>query len=257
MGRSLTRRTVPGLWPRARPPSAGTLLSRPGSHGPSPEAGGPSSSSRPRGWGSPVSISETSGARPEGSAPEGPAPAASPSREAPADSPPPSSSPSWPSSRPPPASPEADGPLLRQGAWGGMAAGSLLEAGLARVLFYPTLLYTVVRGTVPGRARRDWYNRIDRTVLLGALPLRSLTHRVSGWGRAPSVPPGGPGACLSPLFTSAAGGGRERARGDHHERGVRDPIPVQLRQGVQLEPRGGCTRHHQDPVTHLYQTWPV
>ncbi|XP_036181807.1 phosphatidylglycerophosphatase and protein-tyrosine phosphatase 1 isoform X2 [Myotis myotis] len=178
MGRSLTRRTVPGLWPRARPPSAGTLLSRPGSHGPSPEAGGPSSSSRPRGWGSPVSISETSGARPEGSAPEGPAPAASPSREAPADSPPPSSSPSWPSSRPPPASPEADGPLLRQGAWGGMAAGSLLEAGLARVLFYPTLLYTVVRGTVPGRARRDWYNRIDRTVLLGALPLRSLTHRL-------------------------------------------------------------------------------
>ncbi|XP_059565372.1 phosphatidylglycerophosphatase and protein-tyrosine phosphatase 1 [Myotis daubentonii] len=178
MGRSLTRRTVPGLWPRARPPSAGTLLSRPGSHGPSPEAGGPSSSSRPRGWGSPASISETSGARPEGSAPEGPAPAASPSREAPADSPPPSSSPSWPSSRPPPASPEADGPLLRRGAWGGMAAGSLLEAGLARVLFYPTLLYTVVRGTVPGRARRDWYNRIDRTVLLGALPLRSLTHRL-------------------------------------------------------------------------------
>nr|KAF6325523.1 protein tyrosine phosphatase mitochondrial 1 [Myotis myotis] len=59
-----------------------------------------------------------------------------------------------------------------------MAAGSLLEAGLARVLFYPTLLYTVVRGTVPGRARRDWYNRIDRTVLLGALPLRSLTHRL-------------------------------------------------------------------------------
>ncbi|XP_059537461.1 phosphatidylglycerophosphatase and protein-tyrosine phosphatase 1-like [Myotis daubentonii] len=59
-----------------------------------------------------------------------------------------------------------------------MAAGSLLEAGLARVLFYPTLLYTVLRGTVPGRARRDWYNRIDRTVLLGALPLRSMTRRL-------------------------------------------------------------------------------
>ncbi|KAK1335738.1 hypothetical protein QTO34_003532 [Cnephaeus nilssonii] len=178
MGRSLTRRAARGLWPRTRPPSAAALLSRPGSHGPSPEAGSPSSSSVQRAWGSPVSIAETSGARPEGSAPEGPAPAASPSREAPADSQPPSSSPSWLSSRPPTASPAADGPLLRQAAWGGMAAGTLLEAGLARVLFYPTLLYTMVRGRVPGRARRDWYNRIDRTVLLGALPLRSMTRRL-------------------------------------------------------------------------------
>nr|KAF6343528.1 protein tyrosine phosphatase mitochondrial 1 [Pipistrellus kuhlii] len=59
-----------------------------------------------------------------------------------------------------------------------MAAGTLLEAGLARVLFYPTLLYTMVRGQVPGPARRDWYNRIDRTVLLGALPLRRMTRRL-------------------------------------------------------------------------------
>nr|KAF6438772.1 protein tyrosine phosphatase mitochondrial 1 [Molossus molossus] len=59
-----------------------------------------------------------------------------------------------------------------------MAAGTLLEAGLARVLFYPTLLYTLFRGRVPGPAHRDWYHRIDRTVLLGALPLRSMTRRL-------------------------------------------------------------------------------
>uniref|UniRef100_A0AC11DAY6 Protein tyrosine phosphatase mitochondrial 1 n=1 Tax=Ovis aries TaxID=9940 RepID=A0AC11DAY6_SHEEP len=59
-----------------------------------------------------------------------------------------------------------------------MAAGSLLEAGLARVLYYPTLLYTLFRGKMPGRAHRDWYHRIDSTVLLGALPLRSMTRRL-------------------------------------------------------------------------------
>ncbi|XP_006748871.1 phosphatidylglycerophosphatase and protein-tyrosine phosphatase 1-like [Leptonychotes weddellii] len=59
-----------------------------------------------------------------------------------------------------------------------MAASALLEAGLARVLFYPTLLYTVFRGKVPGRAHRDWYHRIDPTVVLGALPLRSMTRRL-------------------------------------------------------------------------------
>lgn len=76
-----------------------------------------------------------------------------------------------------------------------MAASAWLEAGLARVLFYPTLLYTVFRGTVRGPAHRDWYHRIDHTVLLGALPLRSMTRRVR----------------------QAAGLGRERAQG----RGVR------------------------------------
>ncbi|XP_028634314.1 phosphatidylglycerophosphatase and protein-tyrosine phosphatase 1 [Grammomys surdaster] len=86
------------------------------------------------------------------------------------------------------ASPEAGGwPLrlagwggspLRLAGWGGMAASAWLEAGLARVLFYPTLLYTVFRGTVRGPAHRDWYHRIDHTVLLGALPLRSMTRRL-------------------------------------------------------------------------------
>lgn len=61
-----------------------------------------------------------------------------------------------------------------------MAASAWIQAGLARALFYPTLLYTVFRGKVRGPAHRDWYHRIDHTVLLGALPLRGMTHKVSG-----------------------------------------------------------------------------
>ncbi|XP_042131554.1 phosphatidylglycerophosphatase and protein-tyrosine phosphatase 1 isoform X1 [Peromyscus maniculatus bairdii] len=76
------------------------------------------------------------------------------------------------------ASPGAGGSPLRLVGWGGMAASAWLEAGLARVLFYPTLLYTVFRGRVRGPAHRDWYHRIDHTVLLGALPLRSMTRRL-------------------------------------------------------------------------------
>lgn len=83
-----------------------------------------------------------------------------------------------------------------------MAAGALLEAGLARVLFYPTLLYTVFRGKVPGRARRDWYHRIDHTVLLGALPLRNMTRRVSRAGRPGRA---GPGSRAGAARSSAAG----------------------------------------------------
>ncbi|XP_036618509.1 phosphatidylglycerophosphatase and protein-tyrosine phosphatase 1 [Trichosurus vulpecula] len=60
----------------------------------------------------------------------------------------------------------------------GMAASTVLGAGLARILFYPTLLYTLLRDKVSGPGHRDWYHRIDSTVLLGALPLRSLTHRL-------------------------------------------------------------------------------
>ncbi|KAM5226006.1 phosphatidylglycerophosphatase and protein-tyrosine phosphatase 1 [Hipposideros larvatus] len=124
----------------------------------------------PQGPGSPASSAEAAGARPEVSA--------SPSREAADDSQPQSSSPSWLPSRPPTASPAVDGSPLRPAAWCGMSAGAVLEAGLARVLFYPTLLYTVFRWKVPGRAHRDWYHRIDHTVLLGALPLRNMTRRL-------------------------------------------------------------------------------
>ncbi|XP_076970753.1 phosphatidylglycerophosphatase and protein-tyrosine phosphatase 1 isoform X2 [Tamandua tetradactyla] len=151
-----------------------------------------------------------------------------------------------------------------------MAAAALLEAGVARLLFYPTLLYTLFRGKLPGRGRRDWYHRIDATVLLGALPLRSMTRRVGRAGPGSGARPGDPAdpePCpraarvrppgLSPPFASAAGAGRERARGGHHERGVRDEVPVQLLHGEQLEPGGGRKSHHQDPVPHPRQTWPV
>lgn len=147
----------------------------------------------PRVPGSPRSKAESRGAGPEVPQPEGPAPTASRSAF---------SSSSFPSARPPSASPAVDGSLLRQAAWGGMAAGGLLEAGLARVLFYPTLLYTMFRGKVPGRAHRDWYHRIDHTVLLGALPLRSMTRQVSRAGRPDRS---GPGSWASAARASASG----------------------------------------------------
>uniref|UniRef100_A0A2K6TC35 Uncharacterized protein n=1 Tax=Saimiri boliviensis boliviensis TaxID=39432 RepID=A0A2K6TC35_SAIBB len=61
-------------------------------------------------------------------------------------------------------------------------------------------------------------------------------------GPAPSL--------LSHLFASAAGTGRERARGDHHERGI-DEVPVQLFTGVE-ETRSRAaaaqhSRHDWDP----------
>ncbi|XP_054724579.1 phosphatidylglycerophosphatase and protein-tyrosine phosphatase 1-like [Uloborus diversus] len=44
---------------------------------------------------------------------------------------------------------------------------------LARATFYPTLLYNVVMERLTARM---WYDRIDETVILGALPFRSLTE---------------------------------------------------------------------------------
>ncbi|NXN11653.1 PTPM1 phosphatase, partial [Indicator maculatus] len=52
-----------------------------------------------------------------------------------------------------------------------MGVAEILGAGAARLLFYPTLLYTAVRAQLPG-SQRPWFHRIDGTVLLGALPLR-------------------------------------------------------------------------------------
>ncbi|XP_033370843.1 phosphatidylglycerophosphatase and protein-tyrosine phosphatase 1 isoform X2 [Parus major] len=51
-----------------------------------------------------------------------------------------------------------------------------LGAGAARLLFYPSLLYTVTRARLPG-SRRPWFHRIDEVVLLGALPLRGRIRR--------------------------------------------------------------------------------
>ncbi|KAM4721869.1 phosphatidylglycerophosphatase and protein-tyrosine phosphatase 1 isoform 2-T2 [Rhinophrynus dorsalis] len=43
----------------------------------------------------------------------------------------------------------------------------------ARVIFYPTLLYNVLMEKV---SRRKWYDRIDDTVILGALPFRGMSR---------------------------------------------------------------------------------
>ncbi|XP_075044195.1 phosphatidylglycerophosphatase and protein-tyrosine phosphatase 1 [Mixophyes fleayi] len=47
-----------------------------------------------------------------------------------------------------------------------------LQSVATRVLFYPTLLYNVVMEKV---SRRKWYDRIDETVILGALPFRGMS----------------------------------------------------------------------------------
>jgi len=45
----------------------------------------------------------------------------------------------------------------------------------ARISFYPTLAYNVLMEKV---SSRRWYDRIDETVILGALPFTSLTDKV-------------------------------------------------------------------------------
>ncbi|XP_059477225.1 phosphatidylglycerophosphatase and protein-tyrosine phosphatase 1 [Neocloeon triangulifer] len=45
----------------------------------------------------------------------------------------------------------------------------------ARLSFYPTLLYNVVMEKV---SARRWYDRIDETVVLGALPFQNMTEHL-------------------------------------------------------------------------------
>ncbi|XP_053117000.1 phosphatidylglycerophosphatase and protein-tyrosine phosphatase 1 isoform X2 [Hemicordylus capensis] len=47
----------------------------------------------------------------------------------------------------------------------------------ARLVFYPTLLYTLVRERLPG-LQRPWFSRIDHAVILGALPLRGRCRQL-------------------------------------------------------------------------------
>lgn len=49
---------------------------------------------------------------------------------------------------------------------------------LARVLFYPTLAYNVVLEKI---SSRRWFDRVDQTVILGALPFKSMTEEVRDW----------------------------------------------------------------------------
>lgn len=46
----------------------------------------------------------------------------------------------------------------------------------ARVTFYPSLFYNVVMEKV---SARRWFDRIDDTVILGALPFRGMTKQVN------------------------------------------------------------------------------
>lgn len=46
----------------------------------------------------------------------------------------------------------------------------------ARVTFIPTLVYNVVLEKVTARR---WYDRIDNSIILGALPFRNLADPVS------------------------------------------------------------------------------
>lgn len=45
----------------------------------------------------------------------------------------------------------------------------------ARITFYPTLFYNVMMERFTDRR---WYDRIDETVLLGALPFQGMTAKV-------------------------------------------------------------------------------
>ena len=51
-----------------------------------------------------------------------------------------------------------------------------MSGALARLLFYPTLAYNVVMEKV---SSRHWFTRVDHTVILGALPFKSMTTEVN------------------------------------------------------------------------------
>ncbi|XP_076142817.1 phosphatidylglycerophosphatase and protein-tyrosine phosphatase 1 [Alosa pseudoharengus] len=50
-----------------------------------------------------------------------------------------------------------------------------MSGALARLLFYPTLAYNVIMEKITSR---QWYNRVDQTVILGALPFKSMTEEL-------------------------------------------------------------------------------
>ena len=54
---------------------------------------------------------------------------------------------------------------------------SITSPKVARVLFYPTLLWNII--TVGMSRKRKWYDRIDENAVLGALPLRIIATSVS------------------------------------------------------------------------------
>ncbi|XP_066489141.1 phosphatidylglycerophosphatase and protein-tyrosine phosphatase 1 [Tiliqua scincoides] len=59
-----------------------------------------------------------------------------------------------------------------------MSLPAALGSCAARLLFYPSLLYTLARERLPLGSPRPWFHRIDRAVLLGALPLRGRCRQL-------------------------------------------------------------------------------
>ena len=53
---------------------------------------------------------------------------------------------------------------------------NMLSAIIARAVFYPSLAFNILMEKI---TKRDWYNRIDENIILGALPQRSMSHQVS------------------------------------------------------------------------------
>ena len=54
--------------------------------------------------------------------------------------------------------------------------GTMLHRLAARVLYIPTVIRLLLKQKV---SFYNWYDRIDDTVILGALPFRSMTKEVS------------------------------------------------------------------------------
>lgn len=70
---------------------------------------------------------------------------------------------------------------------------SVMSSALARLLFYPTLGYNVVMEKL---SSRRWFDRVDETVILGALPFRSMTAQVRRCPAAWPPWPRRPAACV-------------------------------------------------------------
>lgn len=50
-----------------------------------------------------------------------------------------------------------------------------MSGALARLFFYPTLVYNVLMEKF---SSRRWFDRVDQTIILGALPFRSMTSEL-------------------------------------------------------------------------------
>nr|CAG4642145.1 EOG090X0GSS [Eurycercus lamellatus] len=55
---------------------------------------------------------------------------------------------------------------------------------VARAVFYPSLVYNVIMEKV---SSRQWYNLVDDNVILGALPLRSMSQELVGQMKVKAV----------------------------------------------------------------------